>query len=502
MKRTKSILSMAMWLFVSTLICGSAVVFTSCGENTLEEILGAIDNPSGSTVAVTGITLNKASLRLYMNNTETMPGSVLLTAAVYPDNATDQSVTWSSSDETKATVDKTGKVTAVATGTATITAKAGDKTATCEVYVYTKKHNINTEGDADVPAGEFWLIEGTGESVAKSITIKDGAMIALNGINITKNIACEGDATIFLADDSENTIAVSSGYAAGIAVGPTDKTLTIKGEPAGTGKLSAQGDYACAGIGSKVNASCGNIVIEGGDITANGGFEAAGIGTGVANNGEDPITIQCGDITIRGGKVEATGDVDAAGIGTGYNIGYGISHNICGAISISGGVVKASSASSGAGIGSGREGECGKITISGGVVKASSARNGAGIGCGLIGVCGNIEISGDDTKVTATGGSGGAGIGSGQSEYPKDSSCGHITILGGTVDAKGGDQAAGIGTGYAPAATSSCGDINITSGVTSVTATKGSAHVFSIGEGNMGTCGIVTIEDEEKVTQN
>lgn len=570
MKRVQSTLSVAMWLLVSVMICGSAAVFTSCGENTLEEILGAIDNPSGSTVAVTGITLNKASLRLYMNNTETMPGSVLLTAAVYPDNATDQSVTWSSSDETKATVDKTGKVTAVATGTATITAKAGDKTVTCEVYVYTKKHNINTEGDAVVPAGEFWLIEGTGESVAKSITIGDGAMITLNGINITKNIACEGDATIILADGSENTVSESTtDHAAGIAVGPTDKTLTIKGEPAGTGKLNAQGDYACAGIGSKVNASCGNIVVEGGDITAKGGFEAAGIGTGVAHNFEDPITIQCGDITIRGGKVEATGGVDAAGIGTGYNIGYGISHNICGAISISGGVVKASSASSGAGIGcgyqgncgdieirgddtkvtavggngyagigsgskdgsygstsscgtitiyggtveatggtngagigSGREGECGKITISGGVVKASSASNGAGIGCGLIGVCGDIEISGDDTKVTAVGGLGGAGIGSGQSEYPKDSRCGHITILGGTVDAKGGDEGAGIGTGYAPSPSSSCGDINITSGVTSVTATKGSAYAESIGRGYSGDCGTVTIEDEEKVTQN
>ena len=42
MKRiVKSTLSMAMWLLVSTLICGTAAVFTSCGENTLEEILGS-----------------------------------------------------------------------------------------------------------------------------------------------------------------------------------------------------------------------------------------------------------------------------------------------------------------------------------------------------------------------------------------------------------------------------------------------------------------------------
>ena len=52
-----------------------------------------------------------------------------------PDNATDKTVTWSIDKTSVATVDATGKVTAVAEGTATITAKAGDKTATCKVTV-------------------------------------------------------------------------------------------------------------------------------------------------------------------------------------------------------------------------------------------------------------------------------------------------------------------------------------------------------------------------------
>ena len=44
-------------------------------------------------------------------------------------------MTWTSDNPAVATIDATGKVTAVAEGEATITAKAGDKTATCKVTV-------------------------------------------------------------------------------------------------------------------------------------------------------------------------------------------------------------------------------------------------------------------------------------------------------------------------------------------------------------------------------
>lgn len=79
-------------------------------------------------IAVTGITLNKTSLTLKEGESET------LTATVSPSDATDKTVTWTSSNTAVATVSN-GKVTAKAVGTATITAKAGDKTATCTVTV-------------------------------------------------------------------------------------------------------------------------------------------------------------------------------------------------------------------------------------------------------------------------------------------------------------------------------------------------------------------------------
>ena len=77
---------------------------------------------------VSSVTLNKtsASLRVF--------GTMTLTATVKPDDATDKTITWSSSDASVATVSK-GVVTAMKTGNAIITAKAGDKSATCAVEV-------------------------------------------------------------------------------------------------------------------------------------------------------------------------------------------------------------------------------------------------------------------------------------------------------------------------------------------------------------------------------
>lgn len=81
--------------------------------------------------AVESITLDKTEGILNVGNT------VTITATVAPEEATNPAVTWSSSDESVATVDETGKVTAVATGNATITATSEDDSSVSAAYELT-----------------------------------------------------------------------------------------------------------------------------------------------------------------------------------------------------------------------------------------------------------------------------------------------------------------------------------------------------------------------------
>ena len=93
------------------------------------------DAPVG-TIPVTGVTLNRNTLSLYNNTT---PNTATLTATVAPADATVQTVNWTSGNTAVATVDASGKVTAVSNGTAVITATTmdGGKTASCTVTVST-----------------------------------------------------------------------------------------------------------------------------------------------------------------------------------------------------------------------------------------------------------------------------------------------------------------------------------------------------------------------------
>ena len=190
--------------------------------------------------------------------------------------------------------------------------------------------------------------------------------------------------------------------------------------------------------------------------TARDAWDAPGIGS---------KGTQGSHITIKSGKITANGGYQGAGIGGGYFYGDG------GTITITNGTVKATGVYGGAGIGGGYLGAGGTITISGGTVQeAKGGESGAGIGGGNGGDGGTIIII--NGTVTATGGGnsgageGGAGIGGG---YLGDG--GTITITKGTVTAKGGENSTAAGIGCGDGYNGSGGTITITEG--EVKATNG-----------------------------
>ncbi len=118
--------------------------------------------PVDQKVAVTGVKLDKDTLELEEG------ANADLTATVEPSNATDKTVTWASSEKTVADVDASGKVTAVAAGTAdiTVTTKDGNFTATCKVTVTAKAPESNpvksiTLNDENVEVGKKVTITPT-----------------------------------------------------------------------------------------------------------------------------------------------------------------------------------------------------------------------------------------------------------------------------------------------------------------------------------------------------
>lgn len=297
------------------------------------------------------------------------------------------------------------------------------------------------QGDLTAQDGD--ILSGTLANKLK-ISIAEGASVTLSNANINENgtwtdgdyagITCLGNATIIL--EGTNTVKGFKSTYPGVQAGPDGTTLTI----GGSGTLNATGGSdGAAGIGSGKSTSCGNITINGGNIEVWGGANGAGIGTGYCTAAG---SISCGIITITGGTVTAYGGNNAAGIGAGQS------------------------------------------------------RNNTRIN---VNNCNGINISGG--MVTATGGENAAGIGSGYGysiRYNTISSCGDINITGGTVVATGGSNSAGIGTGNTGTmGNSNCGNITITPGVTSVTATKGTSARDSIGRGKgKGTCGTVMFGDE------
>ena len=129
---------------------GSATITASVGG------LSATCTVISIVIPVTSITLDKTSLSMEKGTSETLKATVL------PNDATDKTVQWRSDNTSVATVDQNGQVTAVNSGNTTITASAGEITATCAVSVFIPVTSISLNlTNLTLLLGETALLEAT-----------------------------------------------------------------------------------------------------------------------------------------------------------------------------------------------------------------------------------------------------------------------------------------------------------------------------------------------------
>ena len=147
---------------VTAVKSGKATVTAKCGVKTAECAVTV-------TVPVSSITLDKTTLSLVIGE------SFTLTATVKPDDATDKTVIWSSSDESVARVDN-GKVTAVNAGQAKISAAVGNITTSCNVVVY-QSDNVIIYTTADKKVLKPYNEDAFGSAIVSNTYVGDVGII-------------------------------------------------------------------------------------------------------------------------------------------------------------------------------------------------------------------------------------------------------------------------------------------------------------------------------------
>ena len=232
-------------LKVTVLKEGETKVTAKAGDKTVEIPVTV----KAAEIPVTGVTLDKTALAMTIGDAD-----VQLNATVKPDNATNADVDWSSSDLSVATVDGAGIVHAVADGTATITAQAGGKTATCTVTVSKKAASISfavtainkTVGDAAFKNAPTIEGDGTVESYSSSDT--DVATVATDG-TVTIKGAGSTTITVKVANGAKNSYSPNTAsYTLTVAKKDgsisytTTKISKLVGDAAFTNELTQVGD--------------------------------------------------------------------------------------------------------------------------------------------------------------------------------------------------------------------------------------------------------------------
>lgn len=247
--------------------------------------------------AVTSITLDKSTAEVKSDSTLT------LKATIKPSNATDKTLTWTSSNNKVVTVSSKGVVTPVSKGTATITVKTENGlTDTCKVTVYQVVTGIKLSEKASVYAGEKVTLKATVQpsnantqsvtwsssntSVAKvstkgvvtgvkagtaviTVKTKEGGFVAKCTVTVKQHVTGivlnKTDLTLARGSDSQLTATIKPANA-------TDKTYTFSSSNEKVATVTAQGLIKAVACGeaiitvksneNKKTATCKVTVVE------------------------------------------------------------------------------------------------------------------------------------------------------------------------------------------------------------------------------------------------
>lgn len=205
-------------------------------------------------VTVKAKVIDVASITLNMDKAELVEGSTTqLTATITPDNATDKSVTWSSSDEAVATVNADGLVTAVAPGTATITATTSNGLkATCAVTVKAKVIDV---ASITLNMDQAELVEGTTAQLIATVSpdnATDKSVTWSSSDEVVATVDANGLVTGVAAGSATITATTANGLKATCAVTVTAKQSGIEGVEGDSAGVRVDGNAIIAPEGSKV----------------------------------------------------------------------------------------------------------------------------------------------------------------------------------------------------------------------------------------------------------
>ena len=218
---------------VTALKAGETTIIAKSDDGGFTSSCSITVNPK--IIEVTSITLSTDVLSLVEGKSET------LVATIKPDDATDKAIIWSTSDATIATVEG-GKVSALKEGTSTITAKAGNKSATCTVKVSSSSIPVNgvslnkvslsmDVGNSQTLTASVSPSYATNKEVTWSSSNTSIATVSSSGV-ITAKAAGTATITVKTKDGGKTasckvTVSASSVPVTGVSLNKTSLSMTV-----------------------------------------------------------------------------------------------------------------------------------------------------------------------------------------------------------------------------------------------------------------------------------